>query len=132
MLITKNLLSSLSDEAKFNPRLRKNICLHQSQSAPAQIMINDFEVGTKIDIHKHNYTDETLIVLKGKLEIVYYNNNGDIQGSFILQESTDNFGILIPKEQYHWLNITESVTVLEIKDGPYRPLLKDEILCIEY
>lgn len=128
MLITKKLLSNLSDEAKSNPRLRKNICLHQSQTAPAQIMINDFEVGTKIDIHKHHYTDETLIVLRGQLDIVYYSNDGEVQKSFTLQEGTDNFGILIPKDQYHWLNITETVTVLEVKDGPYRPLSKDEIL----
>lgn len=128
MLLSKSLLDNLSVEAAHSDRLRKNICLHHSPEDPAQVMINHFEPATQIDIHRHFYTDETLVVLRGKLRIVYYNDKKDITGSFILENNTENFGINIPKGQWHWLDITEPVTVIEVKDGPYRPLDKNEIL----
>ena len=128
MLLTKTLLKSLSVEALKTERLRKNICIHQSQNDPAQIMINHFEPFTKIDIHRHLYTAETLIVLCGKIRIVYYDDDSEETDSFNLDPDGEIFGINIPQGQWHWLSITEPVTVLEIKDGPYRPLEKNEIL----
>ena len=47
----------------------------------------------------------------------------------MLDPREGNYGVHIPKGQWHTLEVLESGTViLEVKDGPYQPLGKDDIL----
>ena len=89
-------------------------------------MINYLLPGTEMPIHCHHNSDETLVVLRGEITIVYFDNEGVEIAKFTLNKSMP--AIDIPKNQWHNIIVTEPVALLEIKEGPYRPLLNEEQL----
>ena len=131
MVINKELLDSISSQAKANERLRMNYNLHESLDSPSQRLINALEIGTKIPIHRHKYTSETYILIRGAIRLILYDALGNITESVVLSPSTNNFGFNIPKYQWHSLEVLSPGTaIFEAKDGPYKPLSEDDILTI--
>ena len=129
MIINKELLDSISAQAKANERLRMNYNLHEALDSPSQRLINALEVGTKIPIHRHQCTSETYILIRGSIRLSFYDNDGKIIESVILCSDTENIGYNIPKGQWHTLEVLVSNTVIfEVKDGPYQPLNEEDIL----
>lgn len=126
MVINKDLLDTLSAEAKNNPRLRQNYDLRNTPEDESQRMLNALELGTVMPIHRHKETSETCVCIRGHFEEYFYDENGN------LTETIDMLpgGVVlnIEKGQWHSLKCLESGTVLlEAKDGAYRPLDDDEI-----
>lgn len=126
MIIDEQLLDEIQKKAAESPRLRANFCLHKSPDDKVQKMINILLPGTEMPIHCHHNSDETLVVLRGEITIVYFDNDGVETERFSLNNSMP--AIDIPKNQWHNIVLTEPVVLLEIKEGPYRPLLESEIL----
>lgn len=128
MIINDKLLDKVSGEAEVSPRLRMNFNLHESLDAKAQRLINVLLPGTPLPIHRHNHTAETYILLRGKLFVVFYNDLGAETNRFLLDPSTGNYGLQIPKGQWHTIEVIESSSIFEVKDGPYTPLQPQDIL----
>lgn len=123
MIIDKKLLDKVSKQAKQSERLRMNYNLHESLDAKAQRLLNALEVGTVLPVHRHKKTSETYILLRGKVRVMFYNDNGIEIDSFLLDSSSENYGVHIPISQWHTLEVLEENTVIfEVKDGPYAPL----------
>lgn len=123
------LLNNLSARAKGNPRLRMNHNLHNHLDAPAQRLFNALEPGTVLPVHRHRNTDETYILIRGSLIVHLYNSEGSLTESVELNLVNGNFGVHIPAGQWHTVEVLESGTVIfEVKDGPYMPLGKNDIL----
>lgn len=53
-------------------RLRQNFDLRTSQADTSQRMLNVLEPGTKVPIHRHLKTSESVICLEGCLDWVFY------------------------------------------------------------
>lgn len=122
-IINKKLLDDVCEQAKKSPRLRMNYNLHDSLDAKAQRLLNAMEPGTELPIHRHVHTAETYIILRGRLSVMFYDDNKRILEKYELDPLKGVYGIHIPKGQWHTLEIHESNTViLEVKDGPYTPL----------
>lgn len=131
MIINKELLDSISAQAKANVRLRMNFNLHESLDSPSQRLINALEVGTIIPVHRHKYTSETYILIRGAIKLSFYDSKGNITESVVLSHESGNYGFNIPKYQWHSLEVLASGTaIFEAKDGPYKPLSEDDILNI--
>ena len=129
MVINKELLDSISAQAKANVRLRMNYNLHEALDSPSQRLINALEMGTKIPIHRHQYTSETYILIRGSIKLNLYDAFGNITESVVLSHDNGNYGFNIPKCQWHSLEVLSSDTaIFEAKDGPYKPLSEDDIL----
>ena len=129
MLINKELLDQVSQQATDSPRLRMNYNLHDSLDAKAQRLLNALQPGTELVIHLHHKTAETYLVIRGAIKVIFYNDNNEITDEFIIDPKTEEYGIHIPKSQWHTLEVLEKDTVIfEVKDGPYMPLKKEEIL----
>lgn len=128
-LINKDLLNKASTEAKENLRLRMNINLHASLDSKVQRLLNALEPRTIIPIHRHRNTEETYILLRGKINVMYYDENMILTDSFILDPLEGSYGVNIPKGQWHTLVVLESDSVIfEVKEGPYKPIDKDDVL----
>ncbi len=39
-----------------------------------------------------------------------------------------NYGVQIPKGQWHGVEVIDPSTIFEVKDGPYTPLTDEDIL----
>ncbi len=94
-LLNKGLLSALHENAKASPRLRMNFDLRTSAEDTSQRMLNALEVGTKVPIHRHLKTSETVICLEGCLDWVFYEElpnmdvGGPIHDGEIAQDETN-------------------------------------------
>ncbi len=129
MLLDTTLFDRLTAEAKSSPRLRSHLNLHESLDAKAQRLLVALEPGTQMPIHRHPSTNETQMVLRGKMRVVFYNDAREVIDEFTLSPLDGNFGIHTPMGQWHTLEVVESGTViLEVKDGPYTPSSPEDIL----
>jgi len=127
-LIDQLLLDKVTGEAKSSPRLRMNHNFHDSNDAPVQRLLNALEPGTQIPVHRHPLTDETYVLLRGKMRVMYYDNQGLETESVMLDPLNGRYGIHIPAGQWHSLEVLESGSViLEVKEGPYSPLSNEDI-----
>ena len=128
-IIHQALLNHLSGQALKNPRLRMNFNFHESAESPSQRMLNAFELGTVLPVHRHRHTAETYILLRGSIQVFFYDDARMITDSVVLDCSKGNFGVNIPLGQWHSLEVLESGSVIfEAKDGPYAPLTEEDIL----
>lgn len=84
MIINKQLLDSLTAQAKANPRLRQAYDLRTTPADQSQRILNAVEPGTVLPIHRHRGSTETIVVLRGKVVQHYYDDNGNKTASFVL------------------------------------------------
>ena len=128
-LIDKSLLDTVTSGAKESNRLRMNYNFHDSLDAPCQRLLNALEPGTIVPIHRHQHTSETYILLRGKLRMMFYNDDKEIIEETILSPDSANYGIHIPAGVWHAMEVLASGTVIfETKDGPYMPIQECDIL----
>lgn len=127
MIISDQIIDNLIAEAKASPRLRKNYNLHASTSDSVQRMFNAMEPGTIVPIHRHKSVNETMILLRGKMKVIEYDENYS-PTSTILDINSGNIGVHIKSCVWHTVEVLEEGTVVfEVKEGPYQPLSEDDI-----
>lgn len=129
MIIDALVLDRLTEQAKYNSRLRCNLDLRNSPKDKSQRMLNAIEPGTVMPVHRHRFTSETCVCVRGHFEEYFYDEQGN------LTETVDMVpgGVVlnIEKGQWHSLKSLESGTVLlEAKDGPYEPTGPEDILSV--
>ena len=130
MLITVHLIQQITLEASQSPRKRKNYNFHNSPEESCQRMLNVMLVGTQFSIHRHTNTAETFVLLKGKLDLMYYDDDGNEIDRFRLDPKIGNLGVHIPAGQWHSLEIIEDSTIFETRIGPYIPVTKENGLVL--
>lgn len=129
MQIDSVLLNELSTQAKASPRLRMNFDLRNSPADQSQRMLNALEPDTVMPIHRHRHSSETVVVLRGKVKWIYYDDKGEITNTFIVAPNSDLVGLSVPQGQWHSLECLESGTViLETKDGAWEALGEEDLL----
>lgn len=129
MKIDTTLLDELSAQAKASSRLRMNLDLRNSSDDQSQRMLNALEPGTVMPIHRHRNSSETVVVLRGKVKWLYYNDKGELINSFIVAPYSDLIGLSVPQGQWHSLECLEQGTViLECKDGAWEALKEEDMM----
>ncbi len=129
MLINKKLFDELSSQAADNERLRINFNLHASLDDQVQRLFNALEPGTVLPIHRHKNTAETYIVMRGRLEVLMYDENCNLTETVDINPEEGNYGMHIDAGLWHTINVLEKGTIIfEVKQGPYKPLDEDEIM----
>lgn len=119
-IIDNNLLDKVSAEAKESPRLRMNYNFHQSFDDKCHRFLNAVEPGTKVEIHRHPTKDESFVLLRGKVRVNIYNDDGSVLESVILCPDEGLYGVDIPKGVWHKLEAIEPNSVIfECKEGPF-------------
>ena len=128
MIINKNLLDQVSEQAKASPRLRMNYNFHQSLEDKCHRFLNAVEPGTVMPIHRHLASSETVIIIRGRIRWLFYDEQVRITESTELWSDGDVRMLNVEKGRWHSLECLESGSVLfESKDGPYHPLEEDEV-----
>ena len=118
-VIDECLLDEVQIKAKDSPRLRMNYNFHQSLEDKCHRFLNAVEPGTVVPIHRHPTKDETFIILRGKVKVSTYNDDGTIRDSIVLCHEEGRYGVDIPKNVWHTLECIESATIFEVKEGPF-------------
>lgn len=128
MLIDDKLIDKVTKEAEESPRLRMNFNFHDSLDAGAQRLLNVLLPGTPLPVHRHRHTAETYVLLRGRMFVVFYDDLGGQTERYLLDPRVGNYGVQIPKGQWHGVEVIEPSTIFEVKDGPYTPLTPEDIL----
>ena len=129
MVVDKKILDELTAKAKENPRLRCNLDMRNSDDDHSQRMLNALEPGTVMPIHRHKASSETVIIIRGRIRWLFYDEQGRITESTELWSDGDVRMLNVEKGRWHSLECLVSGSVLfEAKDGPYHPLEEDEIM----
>jgi cupin fold WbuC family metalloprotein len=130
MKITQAMLDDLTAKAKESPRLRMNLDLRDSDTDGSQRMLNAIEPGSVLPIHRHQKTSETMVCLRGKLRVEFYDELERIcSDSFVIEPGGANVAVSIPIGVWHTVHALESGTcILEMKNGAYQPLSDVDIL----
>lgn len=127
MVITKEILDELTEKAKTNPRLRQAMDLRNSSEDGSQRMLNALEPGTVMPIHRHHGSSETVIILRGKIRWMFYDELGNETESILLDANGDIRMLNVERDRWHSLECLESAVLFECKNGAYAPLAEDEI-----
>lgn len=129
MLLTTKILDETSAQAKASSRLRMNWNLHESFEDSVQRMFNALEPGTEVPIARHPDSAESLIILRGCLRILIFNDQKEIIEDVVIDPRSDNIGYHIPKGVWHQVQSLEGGTILfETREGPYAPVAECDIM----
>ena len=130
-IIDDQLLNNITEQAKQSPRLRMNYNFHQSLSEKCHRFLNALEPGTQIPVHHHPTKDETFVILKGKVKVSTYNDEGEVLESYVISNDEGNYGVNIPKNTWHGVECLEPSVLLECKEGPFVEHEVDGLLKVE-
>ena len=121
-LLDGAVLDAVSEEARLRPRRRANLNLHGMDEAVHRLL-NAIEPGSYVRPHRHGDPPkaETLVVLRGALGIVLFDEAGSVAATALLRAGADGpFGADVPAGAIHSFVSLEAGTVfLEAKEGPY-------------
>ena len=132
MIIDTQLLDRLTAQAKASPRLRMNFNFHKSLDEKCHRFLNALEPGTVMAVHHHPTKDETFVVLRGKVAVRIYNDDGTLRERVVLGPGEGRFGLNVPKGVWHTLDCLETGTVLfESKEGPFVPHEEEGVLEVD-
>lgn len=122
MVIDEQLLNLVSAQAEASPRLRMNYNFHQSLEDKCHRFLNAVEPGTKVEIHRHPTKDESFVILRGRVRVNTYNDDGSVLESVVLCPEDGKYGVDIPKNVWHNIESLEPGSVIfECKEGPFVP-----------
>ncbi len=128
-LINQTLLDKVSRVATESLRRRKNHNFHAADDDTSHRLLNAMEPDSYIQPHRHNdpAKDETIIALRGRIGVIFFNASGAVSGTHILDPNGPTIGLTIPHGVFHTLVALAPGTVFfETKAGPYRPLTAEE------
>lgn len=129
MVIDKAFLDRLTEEAKASPRKRMHYDLRDDENDLSMRMLNAMEPETVIPIHRHNATTEEIVVLRGEVEEILYDDQGNEVERYHLKAGGDAMACRVPIGQYHTCRSLKSGTVIiEFKRGRYDPSTTEDFL----
>lgn len=124
-LIDAALFADVCAAARASPRRRRNHNFHRQDGDACHRLLNAIEPGSYVRPHRHldPAKDETIIVLRGRLAALLFDDAGKVTQAAVLAPGGDCAGIDIPHGRYHTLFALEPGTVMfEAKAGPFLPL----------
>ena len=128
MNIDKKVLDELTAKAKTCERLRMNYDLRTSSGDTSQRMLNALEPGTVVPVHRHRSTAETVIIVRGKVKEILFNEAGEVVEEIFMEVGGDCPVLQIPAGQWHTIEALEEGTVIfEAKDGAFAPLSEEDV-----
>lgn len=117
--IDKKLISDLLEEAAANPRLRQNFDLRTSPGDGSQRMLNALLPGTRVPVHRHPHSNESVVLLCGRVAEVIFDDAGREVERCLMDTSAGNFGCVVPVGAWHTVEVLEPSVIIEVKDGRY-------------
>ena len=73
-----------------------------------------------VPIHKHPTKDESFVILRGRVRVSTYDDEGNVVESCVLCQEEGRYGVDIPKGVWHSIEAMEPDSVIfECKEGPF-------------
>ncbi len=128
MIIDEAFLEGLLEKAAESGRRRANYDLRTSGEDRSQRMLNALLPGTRVPVHRHSGTTETVVVLSGRLTEVFFDEDGVETERYDLCPAEGRFALQIPKGMWHTVLVSEPCIIFESKDGAYEPQRPEDVM----
>ena len=128
--IDSELMDRVAAEARLSPRKRMNYNFHASTDEPVNRLLNVMHRGSYLPVHRHFSPErsESIAVLRGKVGVLFYDDEGNLTDKREVGPACDCVGFDIEAGVWHGLVVLEDDTVLfEIKQGPFAPIVPENI-----
>ena len=122
MIVDRELIERLFEQAKGNPRKRVNYDMRTSPEDGSQRMLNAMLPGTEVAVHRHPNSNENVILITGRMyEILYEVVDGQLVETerLYLCPAEGKYGCQVPKGVWHTVEVIEPSVIYEAKDGKY-------------
>jgi cupin fold WbuC family metalloprotein len=117
------VLNDLKAAAARNPRKRIRICAHHGVADPLHEMLIVHARGAYVRPHKHMGKTESLHVVEGMADVVFFDEDGGIREVVPIGDAASGrtFYYRLAAPWYHTLQVTSDVLVFhEVTNGPFR------------
>ncbi len=118
-IFDKEFLDALLVLAKENPRLRAAYDLRTTIEDSSQRILNAVIPGTEVPIHCHPNSTENVLCLCGSVNEVFFDVQGKEVERIHLSPAEGTMGCVVPKGQWHTIEVHEPSVIYEGKDGKY-------------
>ncbi|MDY4882482.1 MAG: WbuC family cupin fold metalloprotein, partial [Muribaculaceae bacterium] len=102
-----------------SPRLRASYDLRTTPDDNSQRILNALMPGTKVPVHRHPHSAESVVCVVGCLDEIILDDNGAEIERYRLNPQEGRFGCQIPAGAWHTVEVFEPSVILEAKDGRY-------------
>ncbi|WP_342245260.1 WbuC family cupin fold metalloprotein [Pseudomonas sp. OTU5201] len=126
--LDQGLFAELAEKAAASPRKRQHHNFHAMEESCHRMAVG-LQPETYIPPHRHLSADkaESLLVLKGRLGLLIFDEGGKVTDKRELVAGGDCIGVDLPPGVFHALVVLEPDSLLfECKAGPYRPVGEGE------
>ena len=120
--IDKKKLDELKILAQKDPNKRARICLHKDDGEMIQEMIIAFCKDSYIRPHRHIDKSESYHIIEGRIEIIFYNDNGIEIDKVVLSDKIDEHPFLFRISNSAWHTVvpkSDFVIIHEVTKGPF-------------
>ena len=84
-------------------------------------MLNALEPGTVMPVHRHQASSETVVILRGCIRWIFYDDNGQETERVVLDANGEPRMLNVEKDSWHSLECLESGSVLYESNGSTIP-----------
>jgi cupin fold WbuC family metalloprotein len=121
-LFEDRLIDELAARAAVSPRRRAHFNIHAAATDPVQRFLVVAQADAYFRPHLHRTKSELALVLRGRLELVTFDDAGHLLAREAIGDGTGRFAYESPFKTWHTLiPIAGPAAFLEIKEGPYDP-----------
>ena len=120
--IDRKKLEELKILAQKDPNKRARICLHKNDEEMVQEMIIAFCKDSYIRPHRHIDKSESYHIIEGRIEIIFYNDNGIEIDKVVLSDKMDEHPFLFRISNSDWHTVvpkSDFVIIHEVTKGPF-------------
>ena len=120
--IDRKKLEELKILAQKDPNKRARICLHKDDGEMVQEMIIAFCKDSYIRPHRHIDKSESYHIIEGRIEIIFYNDNGIEIDKVVLSDKIDEHPFLFRISNSAWHTVvpkSDFVIIHEVTKGPF-------------
>ncbi len=128
IIIDDKFIDTLINNARENPRLRQAFDLRTTEADQSQRMLNALIPGTELPIHRHRETTETVVILRGRMDEIFFDDSGRETSRVRLAHDGGTQALSIPAGAWHTVEVLEPTVIFEAKDGPFVPRSDDDVL----
>lgn len=107
MIVTQKILYELSAKEKESQRLWMAMDLRNSPEDLSQKMLNALEPGTVMPIHPHHGSSESVVILRGKIRWILYENGNKTERAALDANGWPRM-LNVDKDRWHLLECLES------------------------
>ena len=126
-LLTQSSIDALVAQATASPRKRAHLNLHESPADPVQRFFVAADRDTYIRPHRHRSKAELALVVRGRFDILTFDDAGVVTARWMVGEGTDALGYEAALMTWHTLvSRVDGAVFLEVKEGPYDPAVAAE------